>query len=214
MDVVVRVLIVSGEGQNHLDVVRKLATVPLSLQSSNHVLPLLDCIQFQDITFGVFPMAESTMIYSYGYTFRNSVGDVINMILQALEALAFIHSHGIAHRDAFTDNFLVQWHPESLIKVSPSLPRVYLSDLETAFDYASPYSPDDPLSRMPYRNMSNYGRPRAPEMVASGNFDPYKLDIWQFGFSLREFKVSGPPLFVVECLYVSPRVAFRLLISI
>ena len=40
-------------------------------------------------------------------------------------------------QDAFHDNFVIQWHPESLrtIKVSISRSRVYLIDFETAVQF-------------------------------------------------------------------------------
>ncbi|EIW57212.1 uncharacterized protein TRAVEDRAFT_48261 [Trametes versicolor FP-101664 SS1] len=51
------------------------------------------------------------------------------MVLQCLEALAFLHSMKVAHRDAFKDNFLVQWHPGSLAtnQRATSRPRVLLT---------------------------------------------------------------------------------------
>ncbi|TFK33785.1 hypothetical protein BDQ12DRAFT_670014, partial [Crucibulum laeve] len=39
--------------------------------------------------------------------------------------------------DAFLDNFLIQWNPQSLLtmKISPSRPRVYLIDFELAMEF-------------------------------------------------------------------------------
>ena len=73
--------------------------------------------QFEDIIFGVFPKAGGDMSLAFGFWPNNSVGDVIDMLMQMLEvsfyftyvvvsqfhfyylkALEFIHDLNIAHR--------------------------------------------------------------------------------------------------------------------
>ena len=73
--------------------------------------------QFEDIVFGIFPLVGAEMTYLFGYWPNNSVGDIIDMLLQMLEvrvtlvrnislntylfilkALEFIHDMNIAHR--------------------------------------------------------------------------------------------------------------------
>ena len=72
--------------------------------------------QFEDIIFGIFPKVGSGISYAYGYWAKNSVGDIIEMLMQMLEvsftlhvfppslkvkklkALVFIHDLNIAHR--------------------------------------------------------------------------------------------------------------------
>jgi hypothetical protein len=119
-DVTIRVLVVRNEGHNHLKTLRNIATGPQSLISNNHALTLLSEFQFEDIIFGLFPVVGGTMERAFGYWPKNSVGDVLDMLLQALEvrecnifvsmsspfdtvspklqALAFIHASKIAHR--------------------------------------------------------------------------------------------------------------------
>ncbi|KAG6919250.1 hypothetical protein DXG01_008046 [Tephrocybe rancida] len=113
-DVVVRVITVKKEGYDHIKVLRTLATGALSFAFDNHTLPMLDEVSFEDITFGIFPRVGSGMLDAF-YWASNSAGDIIDMIMQALEALSFIHVQRVAHRDAFVDNFVVQWHPESCL---------------------------------------------------------------------------------------------------
>lgn len=134
------------------------------------------------------------------------------------KALAFLHSIRVAHRvrldipcpsllltvyqDAFLDNFLVQWFPESLAprQLTISRPRVFLNDFETAVYFKEdvpahartcvglPLCPSFPLPERYFR--------RVPEEVLSGNpYDPFKLDVWQFGTSLSDFKVSANAYF-------------------
>ena len=70
--------------------------------------------QFEDIIFGIFPKAGGDMSLAFGFWPNNSVGDVIDMLMQMLEvdftyyrlsifiylfkALEFIHDLNIAHR--------------------------------------------------------------------------------------------------------------------
>ncbi|KAF8808320.1 hypothetical protein BYT27DRAFT_7232676 [Phlegmacium glaucopus] len=174
---IVRVIFIGNEGHDHLKILRRIATGKDSLWSNNHALPMLAGFEWEDITFGIFSLKW------------NSVGDIIEMLMQMLEVLSFIHDLKIAHRDAFRDNFVIQWHPESLatMKISPSRPRVYLIDFEVAIQ-SSPECPVDecimtgyPLGGF-FTELETYARPHAPEF-ASGK-------AWQMGKSFEGFKNS------------------------
>ncbi|KIM74717.1 hypothetical protein PILCRDRAFT_695592 [Piloderma croceum F 1598] len=145
-NVAVRVLVVKHDGHGHLNILRNIATGSSSLLSNNHTLPLLAEFRLDDIVFGIFPRVGARMEEVFGYWPSNSVGDVMDMLLQALEALAFIHASNIAHRDAFHDNFLVQWHPESMrtMSIPASRPRVYLIDFEVAVEFPEECPPVEP----------------------------------------------------------------------
>ena len=70
--------------------------------------------QFEDIVFGIFPKVGGEMTYAFRFWPDNSVGDIIDMLMQMLEvsfvyvvsqfsfiylkALEFIHDLNIAHR--------------------------------------------------------------------------------------------------------------------
>jgi hypothetical protein len=74
--------------------------------------------QFEDIVFGIFPLVGAEMLNLFGSWPNNSVGDIIDMLMQMLEvsftldmsslsifiyflflkALEFIHDLNIAHR--------------------------------------------------------------------------------------------------------------------
>ena len=41
--------------------------------------------QFEDIIFGIFPKVGAEMLDAFGYWPNNSVGDIIDMLLQMLE---------------------------------------------------------------------------------------------------------------------------------
>jgi len=75
-------------------------------------------LRFQDLIFGCFPRVGATLEESFSGWAKNSVGDIMDMLMQALEvgsqpvcyilgrpisydleqALEFIHSQNIAHR--------------------------------------------------------------------------------------------------------------------
>ncbi|EIW51783.1 uncharacterized protein TRAVEDRAFT_136543 [Trametes versicolor FP-101664 SS1] len=196
-DVVIRVIRVGSEGQNQLDVLQCMARGPYSQATPNHAIPLFELFELEDITFGIFPRVGFSMADAYDSWAENSVGDVIDMVLQCLEALAFLHSMNMAHRDAFKDNFLVQWHPESLAtdQLTISRPRVFLHDFETAVRFSVDVPPHErictglplcPSFALPER----YFRPVPPEVSSGNPYDPFKLDVWQFGISLIDFRTT------------------------
>ena len=77
---------------------RTIATGENSLLSTNHTLPMFMEFQFEDIIFGIFPKVGAEMLDAFGYWPNNSVGDIIDMLLQMLEVCyvvslsIFIHS--------------------------------------------------------------------------------------------------------------------------
>ena len=114
LDVVIRVIVIGNEGQDHLKILRTIATGEKILFSNNHALPMFEEFQFEDIIFGIFPKVGGEISDAYGYWAKNSVGDIIEMLIQMLEvgfifyilptlkvrlkALTFIHDLNIAHR--------------------------------------------------------------------------------------------------------------------
>ena len=80
-----RVLAVGEEGREHVELLKAFTTGPYGLISSNHVLPLLDLIVLDDITFAVFPKVGGSCSELYNAWARSSVGDILDMIAQCLE---------------------------------------------------------------------------------------------------------------------------------
>ena len=195
--------------------------------------------EFEDIIFGVFPKVGSDMVQAYGFWAKNSVGDIVQMILQMLEvSLPFasatlrvwtVDFHLIGPRfysrdecrpscecsdyfsvwqihypflhvlqDVFRDNFLIQWHPESLLDmtVSPSRPRVFLIDFETAVAFPPELTMDEcvvtgyPMGDS-FSRPEMYSRPLAPEFSSGKAYSPFKLDVWQLGNTFSDFKVRA-----------------------
>ena len=88
LDVVIRVIVIGNEGHDHLKILRTIATGENSLFSNNHALPMFAEFQFEDITFGIFPKVGADggdMTRAYDDWTKNSVGDIIEMLMQMLE---------------------------------------------------------------------------------------------------------------------------------
>ena len=76
------------------------------------------------------------------------------------------------------------------MKVSVSRPRVYLIDFETAVQFPAGCSSIERVSvGYPVQVTESYARPCAPELCSGETYCPFKLDIWQLGFSFSDFKV-------------------------
>ncbi|KAF9459690.1 hypothetical protein BDZ94DRAFT_1001692 [Collybia nuda] len=182
-------------------ILRRIAVGEDSLLCNNHALPMFAEFQFEDIIFGVFPKVGASVRNAYDSWPNNSVGDVVEMLMQMLEALAFIHDLNIAHRDAFRDDFVVQWHPESLrtIKISPSRPRVYLIDFEVAMIFPPELTVDECLvagfhSGGSFTGIEEYARAHAPEFYSGEAYSHFKLDVWQLEKSFKDFKSTISPI--------------------
>jgi hypothetical protein len=85
LDVIIRVIVIGNEGHDHLKILRTIATGENSLLSNNHALPMFMEFQFEDIVFGIFPLAGAELTYLFRYWPNNSVGDIIDMLMQMLE---------------------------------------------------------------------------------------------------------------------------------
>ncbi|KAI0332648.1 hypothetical protein GY45DRAFT_1369099 [Cubamyces sp. BRFM 1775] len=202
LDVVVRVLRVGESGRDHVNILKKFATGPNALFNDNHNIPVIEFLECEGVVFGVFPKVGFRMSEAYGGWAKNSVGDVLDMILQCMEALAFLHDNRIAHRDAFKENFLVQWHPESLLAehIPRSRPRVYLIDFEVAVMFPISTPPQEcrvsgyPIGGSFSDDIEQYCRPVPPEVTSEEPYDPFKLDVWQLGTSLEDFKSTIPEI--------------------
>ena len=81
LDIIIRVIVIRDEGHNHLNILRTIATGENCLLSTNHTLPMFMEFQFEDI----FPRVGGEMLYALGFWPDNSVGDIIDMLLQMLE---------------------------------------------------------------------------------------------------------------------------------
>ena len=74
------------------------------------------------------------------------------------------------------------------MKVPITRPRVYLIDFETAVQFPEGCPLSERVSvGLPIEEQ--YARPLAPEFASGKAYNPFKLDAWQLGYSLSNFKV-------------------------
>lgn len=83
--VMVRVMTIKDEGHEMLSIVRRIAAGPLALLSNNHCLPLIKEFTLHDIVFGIFPRTGDCFDHAWSAWAKNSVGDILDMILQIME---------------------------------------------------------------------------------------------------------------------------------
>lgn len=85
LHVVLRIAAIGEVGRHHVEILRKLARGTGSLLTDNHVVPLWKEVHYEDFTFIVSPYVGGSLRECYGWWAKNSVGDIVDMILQALE---------------------------------------------------------------------------------------------------------------------------------
>lgn len=81
--------------------------------------------------------------------------------------------------------------------IATSRPRIFLIDFETAHAFDSDCSRENAvLTGLPcggsVQSTQRYTRPTVPEMKAGTAYDPFKVDVWQLGASISDFKVGTP----------------------
>ncbi|KAF9057100.1 hypothetical protein BJ165DRAFT_1418413 [Panaeolus papilionaceus] len=241
-EVVVRLVKCKSEGKQHLKILRHLRKDSLRLHEIHHhqnaqshhhshssafedehilehahVLPMLFELVFHDLVFGVFPRVDTTLVHVLGKDVTESslsVGDALDVLIQALEAIVYIHRERIAHQNLFLSNFLLEWQPtaESLHSTSatkPTKPRVYLTGFDDAVIFPGDMRAQD--MRIPKHSepAPAEGQPLAPELdegdVESNDdteydedepglssYCPFTMDVWQFGQDLADFDCGIP----------------------
>ncbi|KAK0476137.1 kinase-like domain-containing protein [Armillaria novae-zelandiae] len=121
---------------------------------------------------------------------ERSLADVIGLVTEGLmlqermmarfasdvlEALVYLQSHGIAHRDVRSDNLLLNSH--GILK---------LTDFSNAIQTTSQSSTcSDPVGVLYWQ---------APE-VRCGSYNPLKVDVWSLGATVWEMAEAEPPFF-------------------
>lgn len=84
---VIRVMRVAEQGLNHLQILRLLSnTVPDNLLSNNHILPMVEELTYEDISFGVFPLVCGQLqVVLMPMSTKCTLEDALHLIMQAIE---------------------------------------------------------------------------------------------------------------------------------
>ncbi|KZT34956.1 hypothetical protein SISSUDRAFT_223602 [Sistotremastrum suecicum HHB10207 ss-3] len=210
-DVVIRLIRKGDEGLEHLDALRAVAKGELSFHVNNHCVPVLQELTLEDMTFVVFPLLGNSVDYPWFYDFH----EVFEFVFQAVESVAYLHEHLIAHLDIDIDNFLINFAGDQRCPEWPDrgkfrsfFPvRYYLGDMELCVRFSEDSDPSSrkivghPTLRIGV-DPSKYGRELVPEMAHSEPYCPFKADVWQLGNMLsRMFQPSAqiiPELFALS----------------
>ncbi|KAF9013000.1 hypothetical protein BDZ89DRAFT_1077123 [Hymenopellis radicata] len=193
-DFVCKVLVVGTDGETGLFALRQALSGLAIFEAENHILPLLREIHVDNLTIG---FCISDVIRDAILSEHCSLGDLLHIVIQALEALMFLHEKRVAHRDAFVNNFMVEWMPHSLCETRRPLaahPRVWLFDFETAIAFPPSTPSEDCICYgLPFPNVpvESYTRP-IPNFILEGQeYNPFELDVWQFVLHLRRLTCAN-----------------------
>jgi serine/threonine protein kinase len=169
---------------------------------ANHSVPVLDTFVDEvdaSLSYLVMPFLRMPDDPPFGV-----VEEVIDFADQVLEGLAFMHSHGVAHRDTSLKNILMDatrmfphgFHPvrdsflpHDLSTPAPMIPRFNVGVKYYFVDYGiSSYFPE---GTEPQLVLGLAGRDRdVPELSDEVPYDPFKVDILTIGNVLRRELVA------------------------
>lgn len=82
---VVRIVAIGQEGKTHLDILRIIGRGVANTRTDNHAIPLWREVHIGDMVFAVFPFVGACLDECASPESKNSVGDILDMILQCLE---------------------------------------------------------------------------------------------------------------------------------
>ena len=114
---------------------------------------------------------------------RLSVGDAVEYVLQAMEALAEAHVHGFVHRDLKPSNLFITQRPDG-------------SPLVKVLDFGiSKVLAENNASTTLTQAHGMLGSPlyMAPEQIRSSKTVDVRSDIWTLGIILHELVAGRPP---------------------
>ncbi|KIP07951.1 hypothetical protein PHLGIDRAFT_404324 [Phlebiopsis gigantea 11061_1 CR5-6] len=183
-------------GSEDITLAQMLHSDALKDDPRNHSVPVLDVIPDTDepsITYLVMPFLRLMDDPPF-----ETVGEVVDFIDQILDGLVFMHEHGVAHRDCSLKNIMMDashlypkgFHPVSIdslpdvSKLAPHIPRRQASVKYYFIDFGlSVHVPDDASNKLVTGRL---GRDRdPPELHSDAPYDPFKLDIFIIGNTLR-----------------------------
>ncbi|KAH6905096.1 hypothetical protein BKA70DRAFT_506662 [Coprinopsis sp. MPI-PUGE-AT-0042] len=172
-------------GTEELKIYKFLHNQPLSTTQENCVLPVLEILPIEGHSFVVMPRWGMHVVSPWPET----MGAVARLIRDLLKGLAFLHRHGIIHRDLCFANALVN-HFSGLPATDPSSLRSPLRS-ENQLSYAwmdfdvsilVPPTTDRTTFRLPYKE-SYLGRGPHPYDTTQGelDYDPFAFDVGALG---------------------------------
>ncbi|TFY55842.1 hypothetical protein EVG20_g9168 [Dentipellis fragilis] len=152
----------------------------------NHSIPLLDVIRAPDHCFIVFPFCRSLLPREPHF---DTIGEIFDLVEQALEGLDYLHGLRIAHRYASTLyhrlSYSGPWNNVCVrTRTQVGGVRYYLIDFGESIKFEpSDSSLIDVWSKASVHAPETLPRNRPP-------YDPFKADVYSMGSVLKAFSVQ------------------------
>lgn len=172
-----------GERISYLDSVKREVDIISSLDHV-YITPIIEFIEDQTLNslILIMPFAEHGSLKSYFDTFDYTEHDVSVAFLQVAEAMRYIHSRNIVHRD---------FKPENILAFSMHFYCLADFNVATRLRYPDEYLRD------------TRGTPAfmAPEEYEEKPFLPKPADVWSFGVSLYSLLFKKLPFGIDQAQY-------------
>ncbi|KAG8919230.1 hypothetical protein FRC02_001796 [Tulasnella sp. 418] len=168
-------------------ITKLLSSEPLRNETRNHSVPLLDVLDdpLDDARrIMVLPLLRDSRSPPFA-----SIGDCIEFVNQTLEGLCFLHEQGVAHRDCYVANIMMDaralypksWHPQEPVRarsgrIMTEIPqRKGVGGVRYYFiDFGVSSLSQDELTGI-------HGQKLAPELSNTNPYNPFRVDIWLLG---------------------------------
>ncbi|CAG8603300.1 16589_t:CDS:2, partial [Acaulospora colombiana] len=170
----------------------------------NHCVPILDTFIEEDIVYLVMPLLRAFNDPPFV-----TVAEVIDFVDQMVQGIEYMHEQNVAHRDITIGNIMMdasELYPDGFHPVRQNLARDGLAEVVGVmrthapvryylidFDAAIAFEKGTP-TKLKYAEGKAGRDDEVPEFRIKAPYDPFKVDIFQFGNLLRkEFlqKYSG-----------------------
>ena len=127
-----------------------------------NIIKIYDILEGYDHVFMILEFlsggsSKKLVVHNHGMIYKN----LISSMKQVLSAVAFCHSHNIAHRDIKPDNILYD-----------ASGRLVLSDFGLSCNISHDALISDFPGSLPFK---------APEILKHIEYDPFKADMWSLG---------------------------------
>ncbi|KAG0696944.1 hypothetical protein DFH29DRAFT_836369 [Suillus ampliporus] len=183
---------------HEIEVGRFLASEPLGGQHENHCVEMFDVLQVPD------EADEAILVLPLLRPFDDppfeTIGEIIDFVLQVFEGLQFMHKYHVAHRDCMDLNIMMdpkEMYPHPYHPCRPSRrldmkgwakhrsrtecpPRYLFIDFGISRRYqASESAPLEPPIWGGYKNVPEFQLSNEP-------CNPFPTDVWYLGFALQQ----------------------------
>jgi len=168
-------IIAKNQSEDEINLLKREIDI-MSKLKHDHIIQLFDVYDEHDNIYLILELVTGGELFDQIINKGSySEQDAVNIIKQILEAVSYLHSHGIAHRDLKPENILVTGDNNDVIKVS---------DFGLSKDFGKE------------KLKTACGTPDyvAPEVLRGGSYDN-TVDVWSIGVICYILLCGFPPFF-------------------